>query len=346
LVGERDHLRHGSALRERAEADEIIRAGIRTRGGESFIYRPNAVVRLLERRLIFVTGKGGVGKSTVAHALGLVAARQGKRVIVAELAASSEPGGIEEVALAPGLFSITIDPQAAMEEYLRLKAGTLGGALAHSRLFGALAMATPGLRELLAMGKIWELAQLERRTRDGESYDLVVVDAPATGHGVAVLRTPRVFADTARVGPIANLAQRIAATIADRSFTAVVGVSLAEEMPVRETLSLAEALSADGLALDLVVLNQRYAERFDANELERIGAAGAGCDAGTLGLAVSSALGAARSAQARAVEQRAYVSALEQRFGAALVSLPYRFCETFGEAEFASLADALAEALE
>jgi anion-transporting ArsA/GET3 family ATPase len=300
---------------------------------------------VLDRRLIFVTGKGGVGKSTVAHALGRLAAGHGQRVIIAELAAASDDGGIDEVALAPGLFTITIDPQAAMEEYLRVKAGAVGGALAHSRLFGALTMATPGLRELLAMGKIWELAQLQRRTRDGEVYDLVIVDAPATGHGVAALRTPRVFADTARVGPIAHTAQRIAATLADRTFTAVVGVSLAEEMAVRETLSLADTLASDGLSLDLVVVNARYPERFDAAELERIGAAGAGCDAGPFGSAVSSALAAARSAQARAAGQRGHVAELEARFGAALVSLPYVYCDTLGEAELAVLADLLAEAL-
>ncbi len=299
---------------------------------------------LLDRRLIFVTGKGGVGKSTVAHAFGRLAARQGQRVIVAELGVGSGAGGIDEVALSPGLFTITIDPQAAMEEYLRVKAGAVGGALAHSRLFGALAMATPGLRELLAMGKIWELAQSQRRTRDGAVYDLVVVDAPATGHGVAALRTPRVFADTARVGPIAHTAERIAATIADPSFTAVVGVSLAEEMPVRETLSLADALAADGLALDLVVVNARYLERFDSDELARIGAAGAGCDAGTSS-AVSSALVAARSAQARAAGQRGQVAALAERFGTALVSLPYLYCDSLGEAELAVLADVLGEAL-
>ncbi len=229
------------------------------------------MLALLDRRLIFVTGKGGVGKTTVAHALGRVAARHGRRVIVAEL---TQPGagGIEEVELAPGLFTITIDPQAAMDEYLRVKAGVAGGALSHSRLFAALAMATPGLRELLGIGKIWELAQFERRTRGGEVYDLVVVDAPATGHGVAALRTPRVFAEAARVGPIARQAETIAATIADRAFTAIVAVSLAEEMPVRETLALADTLAEDGLELDRVVLNGRYPERFDARELALIAA--------------------------------------------------------------------------
>ena len=109
-------------------------------------------------------------------------------------------------------------------------------------------MATPGMRELLSMGKVWELAQLERRTHGAAPYDLVIVDAPATGHGVGILRTPRTFAEIARVGPIAHQGATIAATIADPEFTAVVAVATAEEMPVNETLALHEAINEDGLS--------------------------------------------------------------------------------------------------
>jgi anion-transporting ArsA/GET3 family ATPase len=195
---------------------------------------------LLERRLIFVTGKGGVGKSTVSIALGLVAARRGLRTIVAELASQdrvrqtfAQSGEtFEEVEIAGGLFTISIDPESAMEEYLRVKTGPVGQVLGSSRLFQAFAMATPGRRELLSIGKVWELAQFERRTRNAEPYDLVIVDSPAAGHGAGILRTPRTFAEIARVGPIAHQARTIAATIADREFTSVAAVATAEEMPV------------------------------------------------------------------------------------------------------------------
>src|SRR5205823_4087630 len=233
---------------------------------------------LLDRRLIFVTGKGGVGKSTAACALGLVAARRGLRTIVAELQSQErvqrafEHHGkrFEEVELAPRLYTISIDPQHAMEEYLEVKTGPVGHALASSRLFHVFAMATPGMRELLSMGKVWELAQLRRRTRGAAPYDLVIVDSPATGHGVGLLRTPKTFADIARVGPIAHQGRTIAQTIADRQFTAVIAVATPEEMPVSETLSLRDALAREQLDLDAVIVNAVYPSRFDSDQIVRV----------------------------------------------------------------------------
>jgi len=160
-----------------------------------------------------------------------------------------------EVELAPQLFTISIDPQHAMEEYLRVKAGALGHALGSSRVFGAFAMATPGMRELLMVGKVWELAQLQRRTSGAAPYDLVIVDAPATGHGVAMLKTPKTFADIARVGPIAHQGRQIADMIYDRGRTAVVAVATPEEIPGNEPLSLHQALAREDPGLELVIAN-------------------------------------------------------------------------------------------
>jgi anion-transporting ArsA/GET3 family ATPase len=300
---------------------------------------------LLDRRLIFVTGKGGVGKSTVATALGLLASRQGLRTIVAELGSQDRVqrsfdlrgSHYHELELAPGLFTISIDPQHAMEEYLRVKTGRVGQALGSSRLFHAFAMATPGMRELLSIGKVWELAQLQRRTRDSASYDLVIVDAPATGHGVGILRTPRTFAEIAKVGPIAHQGKQIATTIADPQFTSVIAVATAEEMPVNETLALRDELAHDGLALEEVIVNALYPARFEHDEVEKLDDALTHTDSPL----ARGALRAAVSEHARADTQREQLDRLRDGLGIEPLVLPYLFAEQIGQEELELLADEL-----
>lgn len=268
---------------------------------------------LLSHRLIFVTGKGGVGKTTVALALGLAGARAGHRTIVADIHSEGDP---DERELAPGLFRISVDPQHAMEEYLSVKVpGAAAAALRQSRIFQAFVMATPGMRELLCMGKLWELAQFERRTEGAGVYDLVIVDAPASGHGAALLRTPRTFAEIAKVGPIAHQARTIADTIADPSFTAVVAVCTAEEMPVNETFELRDALASapDPLALALVILNGRYPDRFSAGE------------EALLASAPAPAAGVALAEHRRATLQGLQEQRLRAEFGERLSVLPFLF---------------------
>jgi anion-transporting ArsA/GET3 family ATPase len=305
---------------------------------------------LLDKRLVFVTGKGGVGKSTVATALGLLAARRGLRTIVAELASQERLQGVfsrtgggrfRELELAPGLFTISIDPQQAMDEYLRVKAGTIGQALGSSRLFQAFAMATPGMRELLSIGKVWELAQLDRRTRGAAPYDLVIVDAPATGHGVGLLRTPRTFADIARVGPIAHQGQTIADTIADRDFTGVIAVATPEEMPVNETVTLVEELTRDELSLDLVVVNAMYPARFEPPEIEELN----GALTRTRSALARVALRAALSEHSRAATQREQRDRLADHVDGRLVELPFVFAEQIGLHELEQLSVALEAAI-
>src|SRR3954463_13788727 len=194
----------------------------------------------LDKRLIFVTGKGGVGKSTVSAALGLAAARSGRRTIVAELsyqdriakAFGGEDSHFTEVEIGDRLWTISIDPQHALEEYLRIqiRVKPMADLLSGSKMFQYFAVATPGMSELVTMGKVWELVQPERRTKGASAYDLVIVDSPATGHGVGMLTSPRTFADIARVGPIANQGRAIYATVTDRRHTGVVAVALPEEM--------------------------------------------------------------------------------------------------------------------
>ncbi len=217
------------------------------------------MTELLDKRLVVVTGKGGVGKSTVSIALGLAAAAQGKRTIVCEVASQEKASrifnraevGFHEVEMAPNLWSISIDPDESIREYvlLQLKVKAMRDLLFRSKIFNYLAAATPGLKELVTIGKIWELAQLDRKVKKGRKYDIVIVDAPATGHGVGFLQTPRTFAGIARVGPIHSQAKELDAFITDHEKTGVAIVSLPEEMPVNESASLEEQLTQRGRRL-------------------------------------------------------------------------------------------------
>ena len=302
------------------------------------------MTRILDKRLVFVTGKGGVGKTTVAAALGLAAAREGKRTIVCEVAQQErmsrafrrEGVGFSETELAPNLFAISIDPQRSMEQYLRqqVKPAPLYGLLFENRLFQYFAAATPGMRELVTIGKVWELAQLERRTAPAAPYDTVIVDAPSTAHGLGILRTPRTFRDVALVGPISRQADKIHRFITNPELTGVVAVALPEEMPVNETVHLRDALREQmGMELDTVVVNAIYPERFSRSEAERIERA-ADSD-GSPG--VRAALKAALFEHRRAGTQRGQLRRLRKQLGREVVTLPFLFEPELGLHSFERL---------
>jgi len=233
---------------------------------------------LFDHELVVVTGKGGVGKTTVAAALGVAASRRGLRAIVAEVAARDdvtralgreERRRDREVELEFGVHHTSIEPEEALREYLadQLPSRRLASALTDSRTFSYLAAATPGLRELLTIGKVWELAQEVRRTPGARPYDLVILDAPATGHGVAVLAAPHNFARTARVGRVARHAATIDELVTDARRTAVVAVARPEELPVNETLQLRDVLAGDlGLPISLAVVNRVAPDHLSAAE--------------------------------------------------------------------------------
>jgi anion-transporting ArsA/GET3 family ATPase len=233
------------------------------------------VPSLLDKRLVVVTGKGGVGKTTVATALGLAAARRGRRTVVCEVAeqkriptlfSSEETEG--ETEIAPGLFAISVDPERAKEEWLRyqLKSRTLAGVLGGSRLFQYLTAAAPGLSELVTIGKVWDLAQLERRT-GGSVFDLAIVDAPATGNALAMLTSPRTFASVARLGPVGRQAEKIDRFLRDEASTGVLMTALPEEMPVNETIDFERRLRDElDIGVDRIVVNALHPARFSAAE--------------------------------------------------------------------------------
>jgi anion-transporting ArsA/GET3 family ATPase len=236
---------------------------------------------VLERKLLVVTGKGGVGKTTLAAALGLLAAERGLRAIVVELGDQGRlpelfdrargDAGVE-TPLQEGLSSISIDPDLALLEWLQQLGGRVSGrVLASSGTFQYFAAAAPGARELVSMVKIWELTQGVRWQRRAAAYDLVVIDAPSTGHALGLLHSPKTFGAIARVGPIAGQSQRIAELLEDPARSGYLAVALASEMAVTETLELQDGLQRQlGRELDMVLVNGVLPQRFTAAELERI----------------------------------------------------------------------------
>jgi anion-transporting ArsA/GET3 family ATPase len=297
---------------------------------------------LLDKRLIFVTGKGGVGKSTIAVSLGLAAAERGKRTIVCEIASQEQTSrffkraevGFHEVELESNLWSISIDPDESMREYvlLQLKVRAMRDLLFRSRIFTYLTAATPGLKELVTIGKIWELSN--RKVKKGREYDLVIVDAPATGQGIGFLQTPRTFANIARVGPIHSQAEELDRFITDQDATGTAIVSLPEEMPVNESANLEQQLREEiGVSVDRIYMNGLYPERFSAEEAEKIDSATQNADG-----AVRGALRAAASEQRRAASQRAQLARLEERVSAPVKSLPFIFEPELGVEEARQLA--------
>jgi anion-transporting ArsA/GET3 family ATPase len=302
---------------------------------------------LLDKRLIFVTGKGGVGKSTIAVSLGLAAAERGKRTIVCEIASQEQTSrffkraevGFHEVELESNLWSISIDPDESMREYvlLQLKVRAMRDLLFRSRVFTYLTAATPGLKELVTIGKIWELSQLDRKVKKGREYDLVIVDAPATGHGIGFLQTPRTFASIARVGPIHSQAEELHRFITDHEATGTAIVALPEEMPVNESATLEQQLREEiGVSVDRVYMNGLYPERFSAEEAEKIDSAAQNADG-----AVRGALRAAASEQRRAASQLAQLARLEERVSAPVKTLPFIFEPELGVEEARQLAASL-----
>jgi anion-transporting ArsA/GET3 family ATPase len=300
---------------------------------------------LLEKRLVFVTGKGGVGKSTVAAAMALRTARAGKRTILCEVSAQEHVShvfhraeiGYHEVELSDNLWAISIDPDESMREYvlLQLKVRAMRDLLFRSRIFSYLAAATPGLKELVTIGKIWELALPERKVSKARNYDIVIVDAPATGHGVGFLQTPRTFANVARVGPLRQQAETLDEFIRNRRRTGVAVVALPEEIPVNETASLESSLESEvGVQVDRIYCNGLYPDRFSDDDIERLAEVADGTN-GPVRAAYRSALSEFR----RAGAQREQLTRLESITEAPVTTLPYVFAPELGPGEIGELAE-------
>jgi anion-transporting ArsA/GET3 family ATPase len=235
------------------------------------------------RRFVIVTGKGGVGQTTVSAALALSLASKGKRVLVAMCNAKerlskifgTDPVGPDVVPVSPNVWAVNMEPERAIEEYglLTLKSKTLYALLFDNRYVRSFFAAVPGMHEWAMLGKAW-WHTTETNDDGSPKYDVVILDAPATGHGLDMLRVPKVIVDVVPSGLLRRDAERALHMFQDPKESAIVLVTLPEEMPTTETIELATALTSElHMPIAKVVVNCMLPPLFSADERAQILAA-------------------------------------------------------------------------
>jgi anion-transporting ArsA/GET3 family ATPase len=310
---------------------------------------------LLQRQLLFVTGKGGVGKTTTAAALADLAARAGKRVLVCEMDAKGALAASFEVAtlafepreVRPNLFAMAMNTEDSLREYLRVVAriplvGRIGPL---ARTFDFVADAAPGVKEILAIGKIC----FEVRERH---YDLVVVDAEASGHIVAQIDAPRAIRELVQVGPVRDQTEWMLGILGDATRTGLVVVTTPEEMPITETVELVEKVrGTTEVDVAAVVVNRVLPRWFEGREeavFDRL------CEpaaqevlARAAGPKVATVFDAARLADARRAVMETHLGRLRADVPAdvPVVQVPELFTKASGSRVLTLVADELAQVL-
>ena len=317
---------------------------------------------LLDPRLLIVTGKGGVGKSTAAAALAAAGASTGRKTCLVEVEGrqtfsrlfSTQSWDFDEREFRPGLWGLSIDADASLREYLEMFYGAkrLSRIVTNSSAVEFATTAAPGIKDVLLVGKVKEMER--RREPDGRfTYDLIVLDAPPTGRIVNFLRAPDATTELVNIGPIRDQAQSVIDMLLDPARTHVQLVTLLEEMPVQETIESAGALHELGVTLGPVIVNRVLTERFD--EPSRKAFEGMDVDqvvelAGSVDLPLDGAAGQAlldlghMHLDRMALQERMRTD-LTKRLRLPRLELPYVWGDHFGADDIAMLAELIEASL-
>ena len=291
----------------------------------------------LDRRLIVVLGKGGVGRSTVAAAIAGQLARAGKRTLLYETNANDRfgpyfdlpPVGTQPVQLAPNLSAVNATPASALEEYglMVLRWKSVYDVVFENRVTKAFLRAIPGLDDYALLGKAWYHTAEEKRGKP--VWDTVVFDMPASGHSISMLRIPWVIVDTVPEGPLTRDAHSVKALLQDPARTSAILVTLAEEMPVNEALELEGHLGKLGVVPQALVVNQIYPDHVPhgtpaARVLDTLVADHA------LGSPLAEVVAHASLSRDRRRLNERYLAELHHRTKTPIIELPMLFAQTLG----------------
>ncbi|MEO8602634.1 MAG: ArsA-related P-loop ATPase [bacterium] len=310
--------------------------------------------QLFTRRLLVVVGKGGVGKTTVACAMALEAARRGKTVLLCEVDGVArapqllqvDPGPLGQAVPTPaGPWLMAVEGKAALAEYLGMivPVKRLLQAVFKSQLYQYFVAAAPGLKELMTIGKIWYEAERSAERGDGRRWDCVIVDAPATGHGLQYLRMPAAARDTFEIGLVHREAQRIVDLLTDPKRTAVNLVTTAEEMPVNETVAMYRALRDDlAMPTGLLFVNRLHPGGLAAADAAKLEQAAKGQRDKKARLVLEAVAARARAEIGWAELNARHRARLVAEVPLPTIELPFLFTEEFGAAELDVLREQLA----
>ena len=321
--------------------------------------------QFLAPKILIVSGKGGVGKTTVSAALALVAARQGRKVCIAEVDRKGTlprlfGGGqltYDPSEIAPGVWGMNIVPEESLAEYLDVQyhMKRVSKVFTSSHFVDSITTAAPGLKDVLVLGTVWYLEQ----GRQGDSkvqFDTIVLDAPAAGHMLTFLSAPMGLSDALRVGPVRRQSDWLVEMLRHPNRTRVHLVTLPEEMPVSETVETSQALAAKlGLDPGAVFANAVYQELLTKEEQEALDEVMADDNPRELRIRAAEValrldnddlealVGYARFHAARRAIQTKHLRSLKRSIDDPVLELPYLFSGGLELPDIETLADVIEE---